>query len=126
MDSILLTIAAAMTFLIGFGHSWLGEKILIGPLLDPEKRQGMLAKDRFARQVIRFGWHATSIAWWGLGAVVFILSRGPISETGHTILLALTGTFLATGLGILISTRGRHFAWLVFLIIAALTGWVAI
>lgn len=114
--------AALLTFLIGAVHSWLGEWRLIGPLLAPEQRQGRLASSAFARGVLRFAWHVTTIAWWGIGAALIALAASaPLDRQGRLVLAIIAVTFLVTGLVTLIAGRGRHLAWPVFLAIAGLS-----
>ncbi|AUN29700.1 hypothetical protein [Niveispirillum cyanobacteriorum] len=114
----------AGVFLVGLGlvHSWLGEVKLIGPLLSPQGRSGMLVHSRFARNVLRFAWHLTSLAWWGMGISVAMLAV-PFAVEPRLALLAGTGvTCLITGLLILVIGRGRHLAWPVFLAAAFCCG----
>lgn len=125
MTSAALVTAAALTVFIGLVHSWLGEVRLIGPLTAPETRTGLLAKSRFARDVLRFAWHLTTLTWFGVGAVFMIFARAPLDGTGRSVVLALALTMLATGLVILASGRGRHWAWPVFLAIAGCAAYAA-
>lgn len=120
MNAYLLC-AALLTFCIGVAHSWLGEVKLIGPLTAPETRSGMLAQSGLARNVLRFAWHITTIAWWGLAAVLVLLAQQPLAGAGKAAILAIALTFFFTGLACLPGGR-RHWAWAVFLLIAALTG----
>jgi len=125
MLSTSLLLAAALTFLVGAVHSWLGERKLIGPLLAPEGRQGLLARG-WARRVLRFAWHLTTVAWWGSAATFVALARGPLGAQGRLTLEVASVTYLVTGLIVLVTSRGRHLAWPVFLIIAlaaALPAW---
>ena len=110
-----------LTFVIGGIHSWLGERILLGPLLAEGRRAGLLEKSAFARNVLRFAWHITTIAWWGMGAVLLAFSRMTPDAGMRTGLIILAGTFFLTGVIVLTVSRGRHLAWPVFLAIAALS-----
>ena len=121
MTSIPLLIAAILLFVIGTVHSWLGERKLIGPLLAPGYRKGLLEKSEFARQVLRFAWHLTTVAWWGIGAMLLVLGQAPLEPTGRLILWITAATFLVTGLATLLASRGRHLAWPVFLAVTGLT-----
>ena len=121
MTSFALVTAAILTIVIGVVHSWLGEVRLIGPLVSAKTSQGILAKSAFARGVLRFAWHLTSIAWWGLAAMMWELSSGPIAGHDRVILAIIGLMFLATGATTLIASRGRHLAWIVFLAIAGLS-----
>ena len=125
MLSTSLLLAAVLTFLVGAAHSWLGERKLIGPLLAPEGRQGLLARS-WARRVLRFAWHLTTVAWWGSAATFAALARVPLGPQGRLTLVLASVTFLVTGVIVLVTSRGRHLAWPVFLIIAvaaALPAW---
>ena len=121
MTPFLLMSAAVLTVLIGVIHSWLGEHRLIGPLLSPQHRSGMLAKSVFARRVLRFAWHLTTLTWWGIAALLIALAWSPLDETGRMVLTIIAFTFLLLGTATPIVGRGRHLAWIVFYAIAALS-----
>jgi len=115
-----LLLAASLSLIIGAVHSWLGERLLIGPLLHANQRAGMLKKSSFARQVLRFGWHITTIAWWGMGAILAVLALETLTATDNTVLAIISATYALTGVAILLWSRGRHLAWLAFFAMAVL------
>lgn len=121
MTSFALVTAAILTIVIGFVHSWLGEVRLIGPLVSADTRQGILAKSAFARGVLRFAWHLTTLAWWGMAAILGVLASAPLAGHDRLVLAVIGLMFLATGAATLITSRGRHLAWPVFLAIAGLS-----
>jgi hypothetical protein len=118
MHRTLLLTAAVLTAALGIAHSWLGERILLGPLLAPATRRGMLSASAFARQALRFAWHLTSIAWWTFAALFVVLAPAPASPAVRLVLGTLAAGCLATGLVILAASRGRHLAWPVFVAVA--------
>lgn len=115
-----LLVSAGLAGLLGIAHSVLGEQRLLGPLLAPDQRVGLLAKSGFARNILRFAWHLTSIAWWGLGAVLVAVAVAAPGRTEANVLMAVAGTLAVSGLLILAISKGRHFAWPVFLVAAGL------
>ena len=121
----LLLISSILTIIIAIAHSWLGEKYIIIRLLRRNNLPKLFDSDTFTKQILRFAWHLTTIAWWGLAAVQLFLSG---FFTGlnipWAILLAISITFLASAILSLIFTRGRHFSWIVFLAISILC-WTA-
>ncbi len=121
MSSASLLLAAVLAFGVGLAHTVLGERWLLGPLLAPGRRQGMLEKSAIARQTLRFAWHITTIAWWGPAAMLVWLSRQPLDPTGRAFVLIFAVMFVVTGLTTLVVSRGRHLAWPVFLAIAGLS-----
>lgn len=121
MSTHALLIAALLTLCVGFAHSVLGEWKLIGPLLHPATRSGMLARSGWARGVLRFAWHLTTIAWWGFAAVLAGLAGSERTAAVCWVLAVTAVTFLVTAIVTLVSSRARHLAWPVFLAIAALS-----
>ena len=71
----------------------------------------------FTVRTLRFAWHITTIAWWGLGAMLWVASRGQLTQGNALFVLAIT--MFATAVMILIASRGKHLAWPVFAAIAA-------
>lgn len=119
MEAALL-ISAGLTGLLGIVHSALGEARLIGPLLAPATRTGLLAKSAAARGILRFAWHLTSIAWWGLAAVLAAYALAGPGQAETAVLAAVAATLVVTGVMIFATSRGRHLAWPVFLLAAGL------
>ncbi len=111
MTSVVLLVAAILTFAIGLAHSYLGEKyILIRLFRQPLPK--LFGDDHFTRQTLRFAWHLTSIAWFGFGVLLVLLYLGDISRSS---LLNVVGTtFAITALTALLASRGKHLSWLVF------------
>jgi hypothetical protein len=119
MTAIALWFAAVLVVGVSVVHSWLGEVRIISPLLALEPRQGVL-RSAFTRQVIRYAWHLTSLAWSGMGAALAALAFMPPSPAGRIAVLVIAVTFLLHGVIVLAISRGRHLAWPIFLVIATL------
>lgn len=113
-----LLVAAALAFLVGLAHSYLGERYILIRLFRRRDLPKLFGDDLFTRRTLRFAWHVTSIAWWGFGALLVLLARG---ATARELLLAIAATFAAIGATALVGSRGRHLAWIVFLAIATLS-----
>ncbi len=119
MDYVLL-LAGILMFFIGIVHSLLGERRLIGPLLAPDKRSGLLAQSSYSRSVLRYAWHMTTIVFWGFAAILVTLSIVTPTPGIRPILIVIATTFLLSGLLALGISRGRHVAWPLFLAVAGL------
>ncbi len=115
-----LMLAAVITFVAGGVHSWLGERDLIAPLLAVDPPPRPLTREELGRQELRFGWHLTTIAWWGLAAVLAGLALTPLDSQGRFVVASVGLTFLVSGLVVLVASRGRHLAWPLFLVVAGL------
>lgn len=108
-----LLLAGILLVLIGALHSWLGERMILGPLCAADWPRVAL-NIRFAKRVLRFAWHVTTIAWVmaGVGLAWAAFGEAPV-------LLLVAVAVLATGGVIYASSRGAHFAWPVFLLAGA-------
>lgn len=119
--TILLISAAVLTIAIGIAHSWLGERFIIRRLLRRSDLPTLFGDDSFTRQTLRFAWHLTTVAWFGLAAVLVMLSGVMVAiRVSDGVVFAVAQTFIVSSILALIMTRGRHLAWIVFAVIAAL------
>jgi len=117
----MLTTAAILTVAIGIAHSWLGERYIIGRLLRRSNLPKLFGDDSFTRATLRFAWHLTTIAWFGMAAVLVMLSGAVVGlRVSDGVVFAVAQTFIMSAVLALILTRGRHLSWVVFSVIAAL------
>ena len=113
--------AAVLALGVGVAHSWLGERHLLVRLLRRTDLPPLLGGVEFTRGVIRFAWHLTTVAWWGLAAVLVFLS-GAVQgfSVAKGVLLSIAATFAVSAVLTAAASRGRHLAWIVFTAIAVL------
>ncbi|MBC8504618.1 MAG: hypothetical protein ISR58_18730 [Anaerolineales bacterium] len=119
----MLILAAILAIAIGVAHSWLGERYIISRLLRRDNLPKLFGDDSFTKQTLRYGWHLTTTAWWGLG-LILLISGGLLPEIDlrRGVILTVGFTFLVSAAFSFIFTRGRHLSWVVFLAIAVLSG----
>ena len=116
-----LLIAAILAIGIGGAHSWLGERYLITRLLRRNDLPHLFGSDQFTQQTIRYAWHLTTAAWWGLALMLLMVSGFfPDIHQVDGVLLIISMTFAASAVLSLIFTKGRHISWVVFVAIAVL------
>jgi len=113
-------VAAVLIALMGIAHSWLGERYVVSRLLRRQDLPKLFGSDLFTRRTIRFAWHVTSIAWFGLAALTFTLGSDSDGISEATARGILFRTFALSALVSCLGSRGRHFAWVVMLAIALL------
>lgn len=119
-----LLLAALLTVAVGLLHSWLGERLLIGPLLAAPVSDGPLRR-RFLRRVLRNAWHITSFAWAGMGLALASLAFAPLDMQGRRVAIVIGAVFVGHGLFVFAMSRGRHVGWPFFLAIGGLALWAA-
>jgi hypothetical protein len=121
-----LLAAGLLAIVLGALHAVLGETTLVRPILRLEGLPPLFRSRDFMRRTFRMAWHVTTILLWGVGILLILLARDAPEglapdDTGRVALEVLAGTFLACALLSGVTTRGRHFGWLFFFAIAALT-----
>lgn len=114
-----LYIAAFLIAAIGFAHSYLGERYLLVRLFRRNDLPKLFGSSEFTVRTLRFAWHITSVAWLGLAAVLVLLAHPPVAPPA--IGLAIGVTFLAHSAIAFGGSRGKHYSWIVFLAIGAIT-----
>ncbi|MCK9539595.1 hypothetical protein [Dokdonella sp.] len=118
-----LHVAAALIFLLGLAHSVLGERYILLRLFRRRDLPRLFGGTAFTTRTLRFAWHLTTVAWWGVAALLWQAGAGTLSQ-GRT--LSIVGYTLAvSALLPLIITRGRHLAWVVLLAVAGIALWYA-
>jgi hypothetical protein len=119
----LLIAAGILAVLLALAHSVLGERYILRRLFRREDLPKLFGGVEFTKQTLRFAWHITSVAWCGLGGVLFFLDGGPWAGGGVAKVVATT--FGVSGAVALVGSRGRHPSWIVFFLIAVLSWWGA-
>jgi len=117
--SLPAAVGAVLLVAAGVAHSYLGERYILIRLFRRPDLPHLKGSDVFTKRVMRLAWHATSVAWWGFAAVLLAAAY----PSARTVASAVALTFLATGLIVLVGSRGRHFAWPFFLAVA-LCAWL--
>lgn len=131
----LLVAAAVLAFGIGVAHSFLGERYLMIRLLRRHDLPRLLGSDWFTKRTLRFSWHLTTVAWFGLGVILLLIAdtmgtAAPAATLPSATKPQLAATDVArvtaavfgiSALMTAVATKGKHLAWLVFGAIAVLT-----
>ncbi|MFN0097432.1 MAG: hypothetical protein ACKVS7_02075 [Gemmatimonadaceae bacterium] len=106
--------AVVLISLLGIAHSVLGERYILVRLFRRTDLPKVLGSEEFTRRTLRFAWHLTSIAWWGMAALIVVVTEG----SRETALQVLAATTLVSGIVALVGSRARHLAWIVFVGVA--------
>ena len=111
-------LAAGLCFAIGLAHSILGERYILMRLFRRTDLPRLFGGTEFTARTLRFAWHLTTIAWWGAAGLFCYMARDRLSSASAAGVLA--GVFLMSAVVTLVASRGRHFAWPIFLIIGVI------
>ncbi len=112
--------AGILSILMGIGHAVLGEVMVLNRLCGLAELPPVLGSARFTGRILRFTWHITTALLLAFGGVLAVLSGAPPSREGALILDIAAANFLLCALVSGVITRGKHFSWAVFAVIAAL------
>jgi len=111
-----------MVFLAGL-HSYIGETRLLQQLLAKSDLPVLQGSVDYTKAIIRWAWHLTSVAWLGLAAI-FIGLIQVSSQERQIFGIVLAGVLGLSGIIAFMASRGRHLAW-VFFLIAAICAWMS-
>lgn len=118
--------AGMLAILLGVVHSVLGEILIFSRLPDLgdyARINAIRLKPRHLR-TLWSSWHLVTLLGWGFGAMLlWMAAQGGVDEQAVSITSIIALTFIASSLFWLFGTRGKHPAWVVLIIIAALTWW---
>ena len=116
--------AGSLALIVGAVHSLLGEMLIFRHLRNGSIVPALGAPPLRERHVrILWGtWHLATVLGWGL-AVILLRLAAPQDEPGlHALVVnAITLSFLASSILVLVATKGRHPGWIGLLAVAALT-----
>jgi hypothetical protein len=119
----MLAISSVLLIFIGLVHSYLGERYILIRLFNRELPK-LFGSDIFTKQVLRFAWHLTTIAWFGFAAILASLYFG-VSNISQISLYIISCVFLISGAMSFGYTKGRHYSYLVFWSVSLICGYVA-
>ena len=120
--TVSLLIGAVLLVGIATAHSLLGERYILRRLFRRGPLPPLYGSDWFTRRTLRFAWHLTSVAWLGFAALLVLLARRPVPD--GALVTVVGAIFLAHAVVTAVASRGKHFAWPVFLAVAVLC-WLA-
>lgn len=114
----MVLLAAILLFATGVAHSYLGERYILIRLFRRDHLPKLFGGTAFTTGTLRFVWHLTTVAWWGLAYLAVLAAQQTID--GRQLLLVIAVVAFVSGLFPLVLTRGKHLSWIVFFAVAAL------
>lgn len=118
-----LVAAAALVFVIGLVHSWMGELRIFRHL----RRGGIVPTGGdpvlrdFQTRILWASWHLVTVLAWALAALLAWLAQPAAQAASGGVAEGICAAALAAGAGLVLwSNRGRHLAWIALLAAVAL------
>jgi hypothetical protein len=115
-------VAAILAFLMGLGHSIMGERYFLVRLFKREPLHHF-GDAVFINRTTRIAWHLTTIAWWNAAAILTVFTFRELDNTTVIAARIISNIFLLSGLLSLVGSRGRHLSWIIFFAIS-LIAWL--
>ena len=113
-----LHVAAVLALLLGLAHSVLGERFILVRLFRRDDLPKLFGGTEFTTRTLRFAWHITTVAWWGMAALLWLAGSGDLTE--RATLTVIGYSFAVAGLLPLVITRGRHLSWIVLFLVGGI------
>lgn len=115
--------AAALVFLIGVVHSWLGERRIFRNLRETGvvPTGGAPVLRAFQTRILWASWHLVTVMAWAFAALLLWLARPAAQAASGGVVEGAIAAALTAGAGLVLwSNRGRHPAWIALLLAAVL------
>ena len=112
LSRVLMLLGAGLLVVGGVIHSYLGETLLFPRLFALPDLPLFRNDRRFTEAVLRYAWHLTSFAWWGIAAAIAVM---PLAADVHRVGRILGATVFLTGAIIVFTCGVRHPGWLIFM-----------
>lgn len=117
---LLLYFSALLFAVLAVMHSYLGERFVLMRIFRVSTLPKLSGSTLYMQRILRLAWHVTSVAWLGLASLVFMLADPPLDTRAVSAAVGITA--LVSFVIVLVGSRGKHVAaWLMFLIICAIT-----
>ena len=111
MRTSMLYIAALCAVVVSLAHSILGERRLIGPMVDNAAPSPTVLKSRRVQRILRVTWHGVSLNWIAQAAILVIVAQVAPQAQGSVIVGVIGASFLVMA-GISFAASGtRHIGW---------------
>ena len=115
--------AAALVFVIGLAHSWLGELRIFRHLREAGvvPTGGAPALRAFQTRILWASWHLVTVLAWAMAALLLWLAEPAARTASGGVVEHICVIALVAGAGLVLwSNRSRHPAWIALLAAAAL------
>lgn len=120
--SLMIAISSILLIFIGLVHSYLGERYILIRLFKRELPK-LFGSDTFTKQVLRFAWHLTTVAWLGFAAMLVSLYFD-VDDFSKISLVIISCVFLVSGAMSFGYTKGKHYSYLVFWAVSLICAYV--
>ncbi|MFG6432647.1 hypothetical protein [Roseateles sp. LYH14W] len=118
-----LVAAAALVFVTGLAHSWLGELMVFRQLRDGGvvPSGGAPVLRGFQTRILWASWHLVTVLAWAFAALLLWLAQPAARAASGGVVEGIAAAALTAGAGLVLwSNRSRHPAWIALLATAAL------
>ncbi len=113
-----LYLADFLIVLVGFLHSYLGERYILIRLFRRGSVPRLLGGIEFTTRTLRFAWHLTTVCWLGFAIILLQLANQTIENRIIGLIIAII--FFIHFIVALVASRGKHLSWPIFLAISLL------
>lgn len=118
---IALYTASVLIFSLGLAHSVLGELFILVRLFRRESLPKLFGGTEFTARTLRFAWHITTVAWWGIAALLWLAASDNLNS--ESALTVLGYTLVLSGILPLVITCAQHLSWVVLFLAGGLVLW---
>ena len=113
-------IAGILAFIVGFAHSFLGERFFL-PRLRQKELPLDIGTEKFVNRTLRGAWHLATLASWSSAVLLIIFAFRPLDESMIIVGRVISNFYLFSGILSVFMSHGRHLVWIIFFILSVIT-----
>jgi len=118
--NIYFLISGILAFIVGFAHSFLGERFFLPRLRQKEQKMD-IGTEKFVNRTLRGAWHLSTLASWSSAVILIVFALRPLDESIIIVVRVISNFYLFSGILSVFMSHGRHFVWIIFFILSLIT-----
>ncbi len=113
-------IAGILAFIVGFAHSYLGERFFL-PRLRQKEQEMDVGTEKFVNRTLRGAWHLATLASWSSAVLMIAFAFRPLDDSIIIVGRVMSNFYLFSGLLSVFMSHGRHLVWIIFFVLSLIT-----
>ncbi len=113
-------ISGILAFIVGFAHSFLGERFFL-PRLRHKEPQMDFGTEKFVNRTLRGAWHLATLASWSSAVLLIVFAFKPLDDSIIIVGRVMSNFYLFSGILSVFMSHGRHLVWIIFFILSLVT-----
>ena len=113
-------ISGILAFIVGFAHSYLGERFFL-PRLRQKELKTDVGTEKFVNRTLRGAWHLATLASWSSAVLLIVFAFRPLDDSIVIVVRVISNFYFFSGVLSVFMSHGRHLVWIIFFVLSLIT-----